>query len=268
VADYPEIAFGAYGEALGRLRELEGAVRDAEADFFRLRGTRRVGVWADGTPRFADGELTAAVAADEVEAAEALRLGRPAPKTRRADRVRAQIVEADVRLGVARRALAGQHDEVARVLAEHAPEVGEVLADAAARAGVEYAAAVEALAVARDAFWAAQRVGVWAAAAERRGDGTLAGFTRTTPPLPLARGVTTTNGEPLQVEPVLDMFRAEVNPPAPERRPVRYETKHVEDRAPNGAVLSEGFFSVPVYDDEPVPVSEMRFVDGVPFFAD
>ena len=270
MSSYPTIPFAAYTEAVTRLDELAASQREASERLTRARGTRPAGVWPDGTPRFLDGELTAAMQADTDAAAEALRLGMPAPKRKAADDVRATIVAADEDLRVAGQALAAQHAEVVRVLREHGDDIGAAMAGVVAQAADSYAAAVDALEAARGAYWEARQVAAWVKAPTVAGDGKVVPPKGTPPPVRNVRGVTTANGDPPRLEPVLDALRAETSEPEPERKPVRYDLETVVDRASNGVVRAVAQIARPVYADDARrgDGGSVRTIDGVPFFDD
>lgn len=210
----------------------------------RMRGTQPEGTWADGEPRFADGELSQAIQDDDAAQARAMRSGDKDPGRKNTQRVAKALAEVTERLRVLDQAKAQSEQSVFVLLAKNQDDAQAAVAQARQDAERRYQESLDALQDARDGFHRAARLRTWAADPGRR-------FKEVIPPLNVP-GMNRSNGEQITLEPVIAALQAEITPPVKPRQVSHYEQK-VEKVIRGGQVSEVNFRAVPVFKDEMEP---------------
>ena len=253
---FPEIDHVEYTLAVFTYDRLTRETREANALLERLRGTVHAGAFPDGSPRYADGDLTEAIQADDADRARAAMEGRKDPGRKREDKVRAAITDAADQARILGQA--GQQAETAvfDVLTTDATEVQAAITTAVEQTEVEYRQALTRVQEAREAYWNAKRLRFWATLPSRQ-------FTVAQPPGFATLRHLSQNGEPVPAELIWTALEAEVTVPVQPRKVLRYDT-HTERVMGGGRVLEEFSLSVPVFADDVPPAHQpgVLSIDG------
>ncbi|MGH2576491.1 MAG: hypothetical protein ACRDG9_01880, partial [Actinomycetota bacterium] len=129
--EFPEIDHPGYAAAVEAYERVRAEHRETNATLERLRGVRRAERdYPDGSPRFLDGDLAAAIQADDDDRARARIEGTKDPGQKRAVKLRREITATVDRLLILAQDVEQAEDGVRIVLRDDRAEI-EAAVDAA-----------------------------------------------------------------------------------------------------------------------------------------
>lgn len=238
---FPDLPHEGYRQALQAWRDAVAAHEETRQEVGRLQGTRANGTWPDGQPKYVDGELAEAIAADNAAQATAMRTGEKDPGRKNTQRVAKALQAAQERVGVQAEMVTQTYLAIFDVLREHREEVLAAVDEAKEARRIEYRDAVNAVEAARSDFYRMDDMRAWVSDPSRRYK------------TPERRMVTMAfrlrNGEPPQFDLVMQGMRDEVEPPEPVQGPSHYKTVTEAITSPGGQNIGTTYRTIPVYED-------------------
>lgn len=238
---FPDLPHEDYRQAVQAWRDAVAAHEETRREVDHLQGTRKDGTWPDGQPKYADGELAAAIAADNTAQATAMRTGEKDPGRKNTQRVAKALQSALERQGVQEEVLAQTYRAIFDLVRERREEVLAAVDDAKEARRSEYRDAVQAVEVARSDFYRMDDMRAWVSDTSR-------GYKER------ERRMSTMdfrlrNGEPPQFGLVVQGMRDEVDPPEPIQGPSHYETVTEAITSPGGVNIGTKYRTIPIYED-------------------
>lgn len=259
---FPALPVPEYTQLIQVYEKLNADLLATSDDVARLRGTRPNGTWPDGQPRYSDGELAAAIAADAKAQADAMRTGDKDPGRANTKRVAKALDDAQAKYEAVLIAVADAEREATEWLAENCDDAADAVEDAAEDDRATYLASIDAMVTARETYWRNQRPIGWLRAGAEGSPKVEAA------PPGLVGGFETPNGEPMTVAPLLNALRVETEPPVPVRKG---HWERVPDKvfSANGTLLEDRGTFQKVYDHaaQPGAADGGLFIDGVPVYV-
>src|SRR5665647_515266 len=155
---FPTLPWEPYTQAVQAYDALVTERDQTSGAMVRMRGTMPEGTWADGEPRFADGELSQAIHDDDAAQARAMRSGDKDPGRKNTQRVAKALAEVTERLRVLDQAKAQSEQSVFVLLAKNQDDAQAAVAQARQDAERRYQESLDALQDARDGFHRAARL--------------------------------------------------------------------------------------------------------------